>query len=354
MAVQGLVRLRKHQIGRQSAIGTPVAAKRAYPFKGVPSVDLQWTDPDVDSGSIDPVAAPYRAGEDLTAPLTAPSLYYNDIPLIMCGFFGGGDTPATVDTDARQWTTLPGSATVDALDLFTYEFGDDVTSDWYQLSDGLLESFEITGPEGLGALSATMGWRFGHVASSGSTDMPDSPTVPTGSLNVDVAGVPVYLKDMGIYIATTYADLATSQVTDALHTFTMRGNQEYDLKRYANGDNSFDIDDYGRGARSLQIEATWAKTADTVGIGSESDAWMSDEAINRWIMLKFASTKLAGATTQVYDWEVRMPVRYYAREETDVGGNTAIVLNAHAFYDADDLTAAFQSIVTNTLANANF
>ena len=58
MTVAGLVRLRKHQFGRQDVFGTKVAATRAYAFRGVPSTDLQWTDPDVDVGSIVPTVAP--------------------------------------------------------------------------------------------------------------------------------------------------------------------------------------------------------------------------------------------------------------------------------------------------------
>jgi hypothetical protein len=79
--VQGFVRLRKHQFGRQSAFGTKVAAKRAYPFKGVPDNNLNWTDPDIDAGSLVVVAAPHREAPDLTAPLTDPSLRYNNLAL---------------------------------------------------------------------------------------------------------------------------------------------------------------------------------------------------------------------------------------------------------------------------------
>ena len=51
MPIQGLVRYRKHQFGRQSVFGTKVAATRAYPFSGTPDVELNWTDPEVDTGS---------------------------------------------------------------------------------------------------------------------------------------------------------------------------------------------------------------------------------------------------------------------------------------------------------------
>lgn len=348
MAVQGLVRLRRHLFGRQATMGTLVDPVRAYPFKGVPSNELNWTDPDIDSGSIDPVAAPYRLAPDLTESLTAPVVYYNDIPLMLSGVFGGGvDGSGSPDV---HWAWDPASATVDAIDPWSYQFGDDVETDWFQYSDGVIESLEITGPEGLGALSASMTWRFGSIRSTGSTDSPNSGTVPIPGLTPDVAGVPVYLKDGAIYIADTEAGLGAGQITDALHTFTLRVNQPYDLKRYANGDKSFDVDDYGRQAREIQLECTFAKTTQTVGLLSESDFWMSDKAVNRVVRVAFESTEEADTGT-FYSWDFAMPMRYYTRTEGEVGGNTVIVLTGHAFYDADDFGGVFSSDLVNTLAD---
>ena len=124
MPVQGLVRLRKHQFGRQSVLGTKVAATRAYPFKGTPDVELNWTDPDIDTGSIDPVAAPSRMAPTLGASLTDPQLAYDNIPLLLSMFFGGGVSPT--GGPAYTWSYAPASATVDDQDVATYEFGDDV------------------------------------------------------------------------------------------------------------------------------------------------------------------------------------------------------------------------------------
>ena len=89
MPVRGLTRLRRHQFGRQAAFGTPVAATKAYLFSGVPEVELNWTDPEVDAGSLVEVAAPHREAPDLTAPLDIPQLRYNYLPLLMSGFYGG-------------------------------------------------------------------------------------------------------------------------------------------------------------------------------------------------------------------------------------------------------------------------
>jgi hypothetical protein len=344
--------MRKHQFGRQSALNTPVAAVKAYPFSGVPSVDLGWTDREIDVGSIDPVAAPLRGAGDLTASLSDPGVEYNSLPLMFAAIFGGSVDPTTPgDGTAKAWSWAPASETVDEPDVFTYEFGDDVTTDWYQLGDGLLESLELAGPEGLGPFTASMTWRFGSMNSSGSTDEPDSPAVPT-SLDVDPDGAILYLKDLGIYIASSVAGLAAGQVTDALHAVTLRISGDLDQKRFANGDQSFDIDAYGRATRLIEVELMFAKTSDTVGIGSESDAWMSDSAVTRYIELKATSlVKIEPEDPDIfYSMDLIMPLRYYTREEGDSGGNTVVTLTGHAFFDADDLEGVFTADVVCTQA----
>jgi len=348
---QGFVRLRKHQFGRQSIVGVKVPATRAYPFSGVPEHDLAWTDPEVDAGSRDPVAAPTRGAAELTASLDFPTVHYNNLPIIFCAFFGGQVEPTGGGT-AQTWLWEPASETVDDLDPFTYEFGDDVLTDWFQDGDGILESFEITGPEGLGALTATTSWRFGSVSSTGSTDSPVTGTVPTPGLAVAINDAVVYLKDASIFIASDPDDLATSQILYALHSFTLRADQEIDQKRTADGTQTFDVTGYGPGARNIELELTFAKTADTVGLGSESDAWMSDTAVNRYVRMRFLSTALAESPSTFHEWIFTMPMRYYTREEGDIGGNTTVILTGHAFFDPTDFDGVFDTTVVNTLTEA--
>jgi hypothetical protein len=351
MPIQGFTRLRKHQFGRQGAFGTAVAATKAYSLSGVPSNELNWTDSTADQGSRDPIAPPVRVAPDLTAPLTAPSLGYNTLPLILSGFFGDQVEPTGGGT-AKTWLYQPASLTVDEMDAFTYEFGDDVLTDWFQLRDGIIESFEVTGPEGLGPLTASMNWRFGNVRSTGSTDSPVVGTVPTPGLDIDPTEAIVYLKDGAIFIADSEAGLGAGQVSDALHTFTLRASQEVDQKRFANGTQTFDVSEYGPGARSIELECTWAKTADTVGTGSESDDWMADEAVTRYVRLTFTSTVVAQTVATFYSWTFTMPMRYYTRTEGESGQNSTVILTGHAFYDPDDADFAFESTVVNTLTEA--
>ena len=347
MAVQGLVKLRKHQLGKQTSMNTPVAAKRAYPLSGVPSVDLTWTDPDVDAGSIVPVAPPYRGSGEFTAPLDDPAVKYNNLPLYFAGVLAGTVAPTTTG-DSEAWVWTPSPNTVVARDVFTYEFGDDVVTDWFQLYDGLIETIEITGsrdPDG--PLTASVSWRFGGAASTGSTDSPVTGTVPTPALEIATTDVMVYLKDGLINIATDPDDLATSQVSDALHAFTLRITNEYDLKRYGNGEQSFNVDEFALASQLIELASTFAKTADTVGTGSESDAWFSDTAVTRYIQMVFESIELAH-TAIPYSWDFTGAFRYYTREDDAVGGNSVIILTGHAFWDADaDDPFYFETHVVN-------
>ena len=351
MPIQGFTRLRQHNFGRQTSLNTKVPAKRAYGFQGVPTPNRNWTDPDVATGSIDPVVTPFLGAPDITAPLTDPRLAYNTLPLLLSAIFGGGVTPTGGGT-AKTWVFDPASvAPLDDDDVYTYEFGDDVVTDWYQFGDGLLERVEITAPEGLGVLTTSMTWRFGSFSSTGSTDNPVDGTVPTPGVTPDINESVVYLKDAGIYIADDPYDLPSSQVSDALHSFVLRIGQARDQKRFANADQSFDIDAYGRGPRTIELELSFAKTSDTVGTGSESDAWMSNSAVNRYIQITFTSTDVAQTPSTFYSWTFSMPARYYTRTEGNVGGNTIIVLTAHAFDDEVTFNGVFNSTIVNTLTS---
>lgn len=353
MPIQGFTRLRKHQLARQAVMGTKVPAVRAYPFSGTPSVNLNWTDAEVDTGSIVTTVAPSRGASDVTAGLTSPQVPFNDLPALLAAFFGGQVVPTGGGT-AKTWQWVPSAVSpLDDEDLFTYEFGDDVTTDWYQLGDGIVETLAFTGPEGLGAITATHSWRFGSASSTGSTDSPVTGTVPTPGLAVDTNPALLYLKDMGIYIASSTAGLAAGQILDALHTFTLTFTKTTDQKRWANQDQSFDVDAYGRTGLAVSLAATFAKTDDTVGTGSESDDWFSDDSVDRYIRLNFQSLAIAQTPSTPYSWITDMPMRYYTREEGEVGGNTVIVLTANAFYDPVDLDGFLDTTVVNTLAEAD-
>lgn len=351
MPIQGFVKKRKHQFGRQTAQGTAVPATRAYPFQGVPDVDLAWTDPEVDTGSIYPVVAPHRETPVITASLTDNSLAYNNVPILMSGIFGG-DVDPTGGGTAKTWTHEPDAVTVDPFDRYTYQFGDDVLTDWFQLIDGILTSVEITIPEGPGVCTVAMDWKYGAANSTGSTDSPVTGTVPTPDLTVDINPAYVYKKDLSIFIADDPDYVNSSQILDALHSGVIRITQEIDEKFFANGTQAFEADDWGRASAAIEYELTFAKTADTVGVGSESDDWMSDQSVDRYIRLWFESTVLAQTPSTPYSWDISGPMRYYTRADGEIGGNTTVTLTGHAFLDAEGFGGVIRSILIGTLAAA--
>jgi hypothetical protein len=350
--VQGLVRYRKHQFGRQADSGIATAASRAYPFSGTPEVDRGWTDPEVDEGSLDMISAPRLEIPTLGATLNDPQVNYNSLPLMLSAFFGGEVVPTGGGT-AKTWPFTPESLTVDPMDKHTYEFGDDVLTDWYQFVDGILTELTFTIPDGLGAVTADMTWKFGDVRSTGSTDHPVDGTVPTPDLNVEKNPAIVYGKDLSVFIADAVAGLGAGQILDAFHGGEIVFSREVDEKRYANGQQSFAVQDYATASRSIVIRFRFGKTEDTVGLLSESDKWMSDTAVTRVGRFSFTSTAVAQTPSTFYSWLSTFPFRYYTREEDAIGGNTIIVLEGHAFFDADDLDGVFDTTVVNTLAEAD-
>lgn len=355
MPVVGFVPLRRHLFGRQAAFGDAAPGTRAYPFSGFPSMNLNWTEAEGDFGSIDPIAPPTLGIPDLTASLTAPTLNYNDLPLMLAGVLGANVTPSGAGA-SKTWAFAPTSLTPDTTDAFTYEFGDDVETDWDQLSDGRINDLTINSPDdGVGKLDASMTWKFGTAASTGSTDFPADVWVPGAALP-DSQAIPVYLKDASVYINSTAATIGDTQLTDAVHNFSLHITQEEDEKRYVNGSQSFALNDIGRGKRAIEMTIQYAKVDTvTVGLGSEADAWFSSTAVDRFLSIEFESLEKASTGPDVfYSWIIRMPMRYFTREDTSIGNNATVTLTAHAFYEPDTLTYAFRSTVVNTLADVDF
>ena len=136
-----------------------------------------------------------------------------------------------------------------------------------------------------------------------------------------------------------------------MHKFQLTATQEVDEKRYADGTQSFAVQDYGRGATRIELAVTYAKTADTVGVGSESDAWSADEQVDRFFTFAFEST-VEAETAIPYSWSFSLPARYFTREHAEIGNNSVVILTAEAYLD-DTLDYPFSTEVVNTLAGAD-
>jgi hypothetical protein len=354
VSLAGFVKNRAHQFGLQTDFGTAVAAKRRYAFKGVPAPDPQWTDPDVDLGSVYVVADPYRTAGSYPASLTVPVLHYNDLPLIYALFYGAG-LGAGSGTPAVTRMCTPSATTPDDAKVASYEFFDDTGStDAFQFRDTILESYEITGT-GKGPLSATLNFQSGAFFGQGFTDFPANPVIPT-VLDFDPNEAIIYMADLFISLASSPYDVGyPSRIADALHSFTLRGTKTVDRKEFANGDHSFDVDAWGTAAVTHELECTWAKTADIIGTGSESDAWMSETAVDRYagITAETDPAKVAADTGVPYLWDLALPMRYYTRTEGDMGGNATVVLTGHGFADLTHDIGPLTAEIVNTLTDAN-
>ena len=358
MPVVGLTRNRRHLLGRQTAFGSPVPAVRAYPFSGTPDEVEQWTDPEGDFGSVYPVAAPFRGVGEYGANLSLNPLNYNDLTQLLSGFFGGDVTPTGTGDIHRIYEPAADGSVV--FDVYSYEFGDDADgsdsdrpNDWFQNSDGFITSFTIDSPEtGAGVLTSQQQWSFGSFFYAGSTDNAPDSTIPSIPDVPDTDPVQIYLKDASVFIDSDASDIGSTQVSDSLHKFTLRGTQEIDKKYYVNGTQAFAPQAYGRGRVGIEIDLIYAKTPDTVGVGSESDAWSSNQSVPRFLTVSFES--LVEADTAVpYSWLFSMPLRYYTRTEGNIGGNSTVQLTGHAFFEPTVLAYPFYSELVNTLIDAD-
>jgi hypothetical protein len=336
MPIQGLVRLRKWQFGKQSAHGTAVTPTRAVAFSGVLDVNPNWTQQtDVDVGSIDPVLADYRLGTDITASLTG-QLSYDDIPLIMSAGVVGGQTAVT-SSSTYQWTHQAVSLTATALDEFTTEWGDDAKSDGYKARDGILESIELGFDETLGPWTFTGSWRYGYV---------DGGVTPTAGLQVG-SNLPLVMgAHTALYIDDTSGGIGNTLITDALHRASITITNSIDQKRFAAGSNSaFAIAGYALTSREITASFTFAKTAQTVGLASEAAKWLSADPTNRYLNVKAISPSIIAGVIP-YSWDLRLSGNWITRTDEAVGGNSVVTLVCRGRYDAG-LGYALRSYVVN-------
>lgn len=343
-------RLRKHQWGYQgsnvSTIRTPAVATRVIPLRGTPSVEPNLTFDDVDEGSLDPIQAPYYGPLDITESLSGMASF-NDLPWYLSAAVKSGVSPT--GGTAKTWTFQAASLTADPLGYITEQFGDGVLTDWYQFFGGVAEEFTLSG-DATTPMEASLNMRFAGYASTGSTDKPVTGTVPTTGLTVDDEPTRVFLADAEVYIDDTAGGIGTTKIVDGLQSLELSISNSLDLKRPANGSNTrFQIAQYGRGEREITLTATWHKTSQTVGTGSESDDWMANTPTKRFIEVRITSPEIITGSTP-YSANFRLPAFYTTREEGEQDNNTTVVLTARAVYDAD-LTYAFRGLVVNTLAS---
>ena len=213
----------------------------------------------------------------------------------------------------------------------------------------MLESLEVTGPEGLGPLTTSMGWRMGSIFSSGSTDAPDAPTVPT-ALDVTPNETIVYLKDGGIYVASR----------------SLRPRRQPDQRRAAHVHAAHHqhprpeaLRQRQPGLRRQRLRPRRPRHRTRGHLRQDVRHRRHRQRVRRLDarpVARTAGSRCASSRTEEvtggtpYSWVFALPARYFTRTEGDVGGNTVVVLTAHAWYDPDGLGGVFTSTVVNSLA----
>ncbi len=340
MPIEGIVRNRFHQFGKQTVLNTPVAATRRVAWRGVPDINPNWTEQDeADTGMIDSALPRFRVGSDITMPLSGPATF-QDLPLVYAAGVRGGVTPTGAGT-AKTWVFTAQSDVAMAPDYFTDQFSDDVSRDGMQLYGGIVESFEMGYDETQGPWTISTDWRFSGV---------NAHVTPTSGLMIGSNLPLMFGADTSHYIDDTSGGIGGTILTDTVHSFTFRVENEIDVKRFSNGSNTrFQVNGYGVVSRT--ITATWrfAKTNAIINaINSETADWLSADPVNRYMSVVTQSTALAQAATP-YSQTLNFSGNWFTRADTEIGGNSVVDLVCMGRYDLG-LGYPFRATVVNTLA----
>ena len=331
-AVPGNVRLRAFQLGLQTTFGTAVNATRRFPWSYNPTVDPHWTFPVADTGTLDQAIAPYRAAGDYTGQATG-SLAYNDAPYLWAGLTKSGVTPV-----ANVWTFTPASTSQDSYEIFSGEWGDEVTGDQFQYDSGIVDHLILNYPENLGPVQITADWRFANV------------TYPhtRQSLTTDLVPTWTYAADTSYYINSTAGAIGTTKLTDTVHSATIDINGHNDVKRFQNGSNGrFQAAGYGRGARTFTATFNFAKTSAAI---AEAADWLNASPVERFFSVNTIAPDIVTGATH-YAHEIRFSGFWFTRTEgTYATNNTTMQLVCQGFLDST-LTYPFSAIITNGLAS---
>ena len=337
--IPGVTKLKAFQLGKETTFSTQVAATRRFGWRATPTIDEHITDPAADTGTLDPAIKPYRLATDYTAQ-TVGELYANDAPYLWSALIKAGVTPSTVGSTGKQWDYLPASTSQDNWETFIAEFYDDATADAFTFTGGVLDSLQLTFPQGtLAPIQATGNWRFAAAAAF--------PSTPTAGLTVDAAPTPFYAADTELFIDSTAGGIGGTKITNAMYDAAVNISNNIDVKRFANGNSTrFQAANYGRGARLMETTFTFAKTTAAL---AEVANWLNANPVERFISLRTTSLAFAGLG-QPYLQDIRFGGYWFTRTPQDVNTNTAEQLVCHQIYDAT-LTYPFKVSVVNTLAS---
>lgn len=341
MPIAGFTRFRQWAFSAaQSAHGTAATPSGAFPWRGTPDINPNWTSiDDVDVGSIDPVLDDYRMALDTTATLEGV-LDYNSIPLVMAGGVRGGVT--ATGGPAYTWAHQALSLTATTLDEFSAQWGDDFAQDDYRFKDGVVEQIEFTAGEDLGPWRVSTQWYFGSV---------DAHVTRVSGLQI-ASNLPlVFGADTALYLNDTSGAIGTTQISDALHSARVTITNSIDKKRFMNGSNSrFAVAGYGLAGREIEAEFTFAKTTAIAGFSnSELRDFLNADPVTRYVEVVATSRQIITGSTP-FSWSQRFAGTWKMKSDGEVGNNSVITLTLKGKYDGA-LGYAYRSSVVNSNAS---
>jgi len=334
--IQGFTRLRYNQVGVQTVIGTPVAATRALPYRGIINVNPNRTDPDVDVGSIDRIIAPFAGAKSVTNAWSGKQAF-NDLPYIF-GPAGKGGVTAT-GGPAYTWTYQYASLTADSFQYLTDETGDDTNATYgIQGYGGVINDYTIGFPESLEAMDLAANLIFADA---------NLATAKTGALSVDTAPTWVYGANAAFSVDTTSGNIGGTLWPETVHSASWSWNNNLDQKRFTSGSNSnpFALQGFGRGQRVIELTLQVAESALAI---AEANTIDDDPVPNRYIQMLVTSPAIITGSTH-YSWNRRVAMRLISVTPGAIGGNSTLTFLYRAFYDSG-LGYAARDVVVNSLA----
>ncbi len=337
---QGFTRFRKIQVGKQSVIGTAVAATRVLPYRSLVVYNPNRTDPDIDVGSLDPVMSPYAVAPEVTLPGATGPLTFNDHAVRLSAGLKGGVSPTGNAVSGYLWTFTAASLTADSFDYYSVQTGDDTsdaagagTNAYGAVINQLSESMD----EGLGPWTVNDDWIAANAVYGNRT----------AALNVDASPKFVFGADTKFYLNTTAGSIGATPLDAAVRGATLTINNNLDQKRFADGSNvRFALSAFGRGLREVTLDLTVEKTTATI---AEAVTLDDTPTPNRYIKISTNSLELAGSGGATAYREWYLPMRLYSIDDGEIENNTNWTFHYKGFYDST-LTYAVKATVLNSLS----
>jgi hypothetical protein len=336
MPIQGFRRFRKHQVGVQSSFSSNTSATRVLPYRGAIDVDPALVIPDVDTGSLDPMLAPYAGAAVYGGTWGDGKLAYDDAPWLWALLLKSSGAPTGGGT-AKTHTFQAASLTADPFAYVTDQWGDDVTTDWLIGGSGIINELTTGFGDDLGAWDVSAALIYARANIGG----------PTGGLTVTASPVWVYGADTEVFVDTVAASIGTTKWTDAVHGAELKVGGNNDLKRFANGSNTrFQLSGYGRGGRQIDVTIRTAKTTETIAERAAADSTSAPGPL-RYLELRSTAPDIITGTTP-YSQSIRMPARLMKATDVEFGdNNTGYEFTYRGVYDAT-LTYAIRVVVVCT------